>query len=75
MVTTGSLVYRERVSSNRTETLFLVLTILFLMLLIWRDNTGSADVRSAVDNLQHAVRGLLSGNHIRDYQPMSNLDM
>jgi hypothetical protein len=48
MLMTDNLIYKERVSSNRTEALFLVLTILFLMLLIWRVDTGSPDVLSAV---------------------------
>jgi len=47
MVMTDNLIYEERVSSNRTEALFLVLTILFLTLLIWRVNTGSPDILSA----------------------------
>ena len=34
MIMTDDLIYDERVSSNRTETLFLALTILFLILLM-----------------------------------------
>jgi hypothetical protein len=48
MVMADNLIYKERVSSNKTEALFLLLTVLFLMLLIWRVNTGSPDVLSAV---------------------------
>jgi hypothetical protein len=40
---TDDLVYNERVSSNRTEALFLALTTLFFLLLIWRVSTGSLD--------------------------------
>jgi hypothetical protein len=47
MVMVDNLIYKERVSSNRTEALFLVLTILFLMLLIWRVKTCSLDILSA----------------------------
>ena len=43
---TDNLIYSERLSSNRTEALFVILTILFLMLLIWRVNTGSPDILS-----------------------------
>ncbi len=44
MITTDHLIYDERVSSNRTEVLFLALTILFGLLLIWRVNAGSLDI-------------------------------
>jgi Ca2+/Na+ antiporter len=37
------LLYRERVSSARTEALFLVLMTIFFLLLIWRVNAGSLD--------------------------------
>lgn len=40
--------YTERVSSNKTEALFLALTTLFLLLCIWRLNTDSLDVLAAV---------------------------
>jgi hypothetical protein len=40
-------IYEERVSSDRTEALFLCLTTLFLMLLIIRMNTGSLDILGA----------------------------
>jgi hypothetical protein len=45
---TDDLIYNERVSSNRTEALFLALTILFFLLLIWRVNAGSLDILAAV---------------------------
>ena len=45
---TDDLIYHERVSSNRTEALFLALTILFFLLLIWRVKAGSLDVLAAV---------------------------
>jgi Ca2+/Na+ antiporter len=38
------IVYRERISSTRTEVLFLVLTVIFLSLLAWRLASGSLDV-------------------------------
>jgi Ca2+/Na+ antiporter len=41
---TDDLIYDERVTSNKTEALFLALTILFFILLIWRANTGSLDI-------------------------------
>jgi Ca2+/Na+ antiporter len=44
---TDDLIYKERVSSNRTEALFLALMILFLLLLIWRVNSGSLDILAA----------------------------
>ncbi len=45
---TDKLLYNERVSSNRTEALFLALTGLFFLLLIWRVQAGSIDVLAAV---------------------------
>lgn len=36
MITNDNLMYEERVTSKRTEVLFLALTILFFLLLIWR---------------------------------------
>jgi Ca2+/Na+ antiporter len=45
---TDDLIYNERVSSYRTEALFLALTILFFLLLIWRVNAGSLDILVAV---------------------------
>ncbi len=44
---TDDLIYTERVSSNKTEALFLALMILFLLLLIWRVNAGSLDILAA----------------------------
>jgi hypothetical protein len=40
--------YHERISSNRTEAIFLVLTLLFLVLSIWRVNTSGRDILTAV---------------------------
>ncbi len=41
---TGKLIYIERLSSKRTETLFVVLTLLFFTLLIWRVTAGGLDI-------------------------------
>jgi hypothetical protein len=41
---THDLIYTERISSNKTEALFLALTILFLSLFIWRVNAVGLDV-------------------------------
>ena len=41
------ILYSERVSSNRTEVLFLSLMSLFLLLFIWRLNTGRLDMLAA----------------------------
>ena len=40
---TNDLIYTEKISSNKTEALFLALTLLFLLLLIWRVSAGSLD--------------------------------
>ena len=48
LMLTDDLIYTERVSSNRTEALFLALTLLFAMLLLWRVNAGSLDLLAAV---------------------------
>jgi Ca2+/Na+ antiporter len=40
---TDDIIYEERVSSNRTEALFLGLTAIFLFLMIWRVNVGGLD--------------------------------
>ena len=48
MVTNDDLIYDERVTSKRTEALFLALTILFFLLLIWRVTAGSLDILAAV---------------------------
>ncbi|TRZ53217.1 hypothetical protein D4S03_02135 [bacterium] len=45
---TDDLIYHERVSSKRTEALFLALTLLFFLLLIWCVNAGSLDILAAV---------------------------
>jgi hypothetical protein len=40
---TKDLIYTERISSNKTEALFLILTLIFILLLIWRVNSVSLD--------------------------------
>jgi len=40
---TNDLIYHERVTSNRTEALFLALTILFSLLVVWRVAAGRPD--------------------------------
>ena len=45
---TDDLLYTERLSSNKTQALFLALTILFLLLLIWRVNVAGLDALAAV---------------------------
>ena len=40
--------YNEKVSSTRTEMLFVALTLLFFLLLIWRMSIGSLDFIAAV---------------------------
>ncbi len=47
MVMTNNPIYEESVSSNKTEALFLVFTVLFLILLIWRVNAGGPSILSA----------------------------
>jgi Ca2+/Na+ antiporter len=48
MTTNEDLMYDERVTSKRTEVLFLALTVLFFLLLIWRLNAGGLDILAAV---------------------------
>ena len=48
MITNDDLIYDERVTSKRTEGLFLALTTLFFLLLGWRVNAGGLDVLAAV---------------------------
>ncbi len=43
MIMQDDLLYEESVTSNRTEALFITLTILFFMLMIWRVNTAGPD--------------------------------
>jgi hypothetical protein len=45
---TDDLIYHERVSSNRTEALFLALTLLFLLLFLWRVTAGSLDLLAVI---------------------------
>lgn len=40
---TNPLIYAERISSNKTEVLFLILTLIFILLLIWRVSSFSLD--------------------------------
>lgn len=42
------LLYHERITSNRTEALFLALTLLFFLLLVWRVNADRWDVLATV---------------------------
>jgi Ca2+/Na+ antiporter len=42
------LLYHESITSNRTKVLFLALTILFFLLLVWRVNADGWDVLAAV---------------------------
>jgi Ca2+/Na+ antiporter len=42
------LLYHERVTSNKTEALFLALTIFFFLLLVWRVSADGLDVLAAV---------------------------
>jgi Ca2+/Na+ antiporter len=42
------ILYREKVTSNRTEALFLALTVLFFLLLVWRVSVDRLDVLAAV---------------------------
>jgi len=48
VMTKNDIIYEERVTSKWTEVLFLALTILFLLLLIWRVNAGRLDILAAV---------------------------
>jgi Ca2+/Na+ antiporter len=41
-------IYEERISSNRTEALFLALTVIFLLLLIWRVDVGGLDFLAVI---------------------------
>jgi hypothetical protein len=41
---TDAPIYHERVTSQRTEALFLALTLLFFVLLVWRLLTGNPDI-------------------------------
>lgn len=44
MITNDNPIYDESVSSNGTEALFISLTILFFVLLIWRVNSAGLDI-------------------------------
>ena len=48
MITNDDLIYDERVTSKKTGVLFLALTILFLVLFIWRVIAGGLDIPAAV---------------------------
>lgn len=45
---TNDAIYTERVSSNRTEALFVALTLFFFTLLIWRLTTDRLDLLAAI---------------------------
>lgn len=45
---TDDLIYTERVSSNKTEVLFVALTLVFLTLLIWRVKAVSLDLLAGI---------------------------
>jgi hypothetical protein len=45
---TDDVIYTERVSSKRTEALFVALTLLFFTLLIWRLNARRLDFLAAI---------------------------
>lgn len=42
------LLYKERITSNRTEALFLALSLLFFLLLVWRVRADGLDILAAV---------------------------
>ena len=48
LIMTENLLYTERLSSKRTEMLFLALTLLFFTLLIWRVTVHGLDILAAV---------------------------
>jgi Ca2+/Na+ antiporter len=48
LIMTNDHIYTEIVTSNRTEAIFLALTILFFLLLTWRMNAGIVDLLAAV---------------------------
>jgi hypothetical protein len=48
MITNDDLIYDEKVTSKRTEVLFLALTFLFFLLLIWRVIAADPDIIAAV---------------------------
>ena len=48
MTTSNDLIYDERVSSKRTAVLFIALTILFVLLFIWRVNAGRLGILAVV---------------------------
>ncbi len=48
MATNDDLIYDERVTSKRTEVLFMALTLSFFLLLIWRVVAGGLDILAAV---------------------------
>jgi len=45
---TENLIYTERISSKKTEMLFVALLLLFFMLLIWRVPAHGLDILAAV---------------------------
>jgi Ca2+/Na+ antiporter len=63
MIMNDNILYHERVSSNRTEALFLALTIIFFVLLIWRVSVDRLDVLAAVFFLFFVVFFFYSVNY------------
>lgn len=47
-MSTDELIYTEKVSSHRTEVLFLMLTLLFFMLFLWRVNSADLDILAVI---------------------------
>ncbi len=60
---TNDLLYTERISSNKTEALFLVLMILFILLFIWRVGAVGLDWLSAVFSIFFLVFLFYSVNY------------
>ncbi len=53
----NDLTYTERISSNKTEALFLFLMILVISLLIWRLNVGGWEFLDVIFLFYHAPAG------------------
>jgi hypothetical protein len=56
-------VYRERISSKWTEALFLVLSLLFLLLLLWRLNYTGLDIFAVIFGFFLLLFSFYSGNY------------
>jgi Ca2+/Na+ antiporter len=48
LIMTDDVIYEERVSSNRTEALFIAFTVIFLLLLIWQVDVGGLDFLAVI---------------------------